>query len=65
MGKTCCVPKCRSGYRNVDMTGISMHSFKKHWKGKIPREGNWKVTKAYISGQVMSLPHAWTQTVDE
>ena len=45
MGKTCCVPKCRSGYRNVDMTGISMHSFKKHWKGKIPREGNWKVTK--------------------
>ena len=44
MGKTCVVPECKSGYKNVDMTGITLHSFREEWKGKIPRGGNWKIT---------------------
>ena len=44
MGKTCCVPRCNSGYKNVDMSGITMHSFRPRWKEKIRRGGTWKVT---------------------
>ena len=35
MEKTCVVPECKSGYKNVDMTSITMHSFREEWKGKI------------------------------
>ena len=44
MGRTCAAPNCNSGYKNVDMTGISMHAFQKEWKGKIHRDGEWKIT---------------------
>ena len=44
MGRSCVVPGCRSGYKNVDMHGISMFKFKKEWEGKILRESGWKST---------------------
>ena len=45
MGKSCCVPRCHSGYKGVDMTGITMHTFRPSWKEKIPRGGNWNLSK--------------------
>ena len=45
MGKKCCAPNCRSGYKGVSMVDISMHKFHEHWKEKFPRGGGWKVTK--------------------
>ena len=45
MGKTCCVPRYRSGYKGFDMTGINMHSLRSSWKEKIPRGGDWKLSK--------------------
>ena len=44
MGRTCVLPECKSGYKNVDMNGITMHSFREEWKGKTPRAGKWKIT---------------------
>ena len=44
MGRTCVVPKCRSGYKNVDMRGINMFTFREHWHGKVPRAKGWKFT---------------------
>ena len=44
MGRTCAAPYCRSGYKNVDMTGISMHAFRKEWKGKIHRDDDFEIT---------------------
>ena len=44
MGRACVVPECNSGYKNVDMTGITMNYFQEEWKGKIPRAGKWKIT---------------------
>ena len=45
MGRSCVVPGCRSGYKNVDMHGISMYKFRKEWEGKILREVGWKFTE--------------------
>ena len=45
MGRSCVVPGCRSGYKNVDMHGISMFKFRKECEGKTPRESSWKFTK--------------------
>ena len=44
MGRTCVVPECKSGYKNVDMHGVSMFTFRKEWVGKIPRADGWKFT---------------------
>ena len=38
------VPRCNSGYKNVDMTGITMHTFREEWKGKIRHCGKWEIT---------------------
>ena len=45
MGKTCAVPRCRSGYKGVDMSGITMHTFREAWKNKIYRDGDWTLSK--------------------
>ena len=44
MGRSCVVPECKSGYKNVDMRGISMFTFRDEWRGKIPRASDWKST---------------------
>ena len=44
MGKKCCVPGCRSGYKGIDMTEITMHKFEERWKDYIRRGGKWQVT---------------------
>ena len=43
MGRKCCAPKCRSGYKGKSKDGISMHKFRAEWKSNFPR-GDWKVT---------------------
>ena len=43
MGRKCCAPKCRSGYKGKSKNGISMHKFRAEWKSNFPR-GDWKVT---------------------
>ena len=48
MGKKCCAPNCRSGYKEENMIDISMHKFRGRWKEKFPRGGDWKVTKNTI-----------------
>lgn len=44
MGKICCVPGCDSGFKGVDMTAISMHTFRKDWEINVPRGDDWNVT---------------------
>ena len=44
MGRTCVVPGCKSGYKNVDMRGVSMFTFREEWRGKISRANGWKFT---------------------
>ena len=40
--------KFRSEYQGVDMTDITMHKFLEKGKEKLPRGGEWKVTKTRI-----------------
>ena len=44
MGKTRAVPRCRSGYKGVDMSEITMHTFSDTWKNRIHRDGDWKLS---------------------
>ena len=45
MGKTCAVPRCRFGYKGVDMTNITMHTFRDKWKDKKHQDGAWILSK--------------------
>ena len=43
-GENVCCAGMQVGYKNVDMTGITMHSFREDWKWKVPRAGKWNIT---------------------
>ena len=66
MGEKCCAPKFRSGYQGVDMTDITMHKFQEKWKEKLPRGGEWKVTKnTYICSKHFAEGDFVTNTQDK
>ena len=66
MGGKCCAPKFRSGYQGVDMTGITVHKFQEKWKEKLPRGGEWKVTKnTYICSKHFAEGDFVTNTQDK
>ena len=65
-GGKCCAPKFRSGYQGVDMTDITMHKFQEKWKEKLPRGGEWKVTKnTYICSKHFAEGDFVTNTQDK
>ena len=46
MGKKCCVPNCKEGYKGAPKDpDVTFHLFNSEWKSKIHRGGNWEVTK--------------------
>ena len=46
MGRKCCVPNCKEGYKGAPKDpDVTFHLFNSEWKYKIHRGGNWEVTK--------------------
>ena len=55
MGKSCVVPECNSGYKNVDITGITMFTFRENgWaKFHVLINGRYRIILAFV-GSILS-----------